>query len=133
MNKKMMLISMACVAVVFGALSLSFAGEQDLLSATHAQNAVSCQDCHDTAKGMVPQSAVCIDCHGTIEDVAVKTEKHVKTTDLYAAGHLYLENLNPHKHHLGDIDCFSCHTVHKDLKAEESPCYECHTFTLELP
>ena len=133
MNKKIMLIVSVCLTLVVGSLAVGHASEKRLLGESHVQNGVSCEDCHADDKTIAPQSSACINCHGSIEEMAKITKKTVKTSDIYAAGHLYLENINPHEHHLGDIDCFSCHTVHKELQQENSPCYECHTFKLKMP
>ena len=64
------------------------------------------------AQGYVTKEA-CKQCHGSYEQLAKATEN--------------LEP-NPHKNHLGDVNCTECHKA--DKAKPELMCNDCHKFTI---
>lgn len=113
----------------------------DFSASTHAQAAVTCQDCHPTTfaqsvslflGSLTGQSALaqgegemqaeysdeeCLDCHGSYERVAQQTA--------YKAA-------NPHESHLiGEpLECVTCHKMHEP---SQDYCAECHDPMSEKP
>jgi hypothetical protein len=68
------------------------------LAGAHAMKQVNCDGCHGTGGTVVddneqPVNSNCVKCHGALDEVAKK-----------ATGHI-----NPHKSHLGEINCTACH------------------------
>ncbi|MDD2271008.1 MAG: flavocytochrome c [Desulfuromonadaceae bacterium] len=88
------------------------------LSGIHKKNQISCADCH--GKSLVVddnETALnknCVVCHGTFEKLASKSKEHI----------------NPHKSHLGEINCTTCHKGHAPSKAY---CNYCHSFGMKIP
>ena len=84
------------------------------MDSLHAKANVTCAGCHGN---MLPKSgdtldnSRCLDCHGAIGELVRKSEP--KT----------FPDRNPHKSHLGGIDCTVCHRAHSESKAY---CLECH-------
>ncbi|WP_050782895.1 cytochrome c3 family protein [Desulfatibacillum aliphaticivorans] len=86
------------------------------LDGLHYQNEVSCQDCHG-----VPQpgwddpaeAEQCLACHESREALAGRFDKEFAR-----------KWGNPHKSHLGDLDCAVCHKGHL---ASTVYCLGCHT------
>ena len=60
-----------------------------------------------------PVNMNCVKCHGTLADLAKK-----------ATGHI-----NPHKSHLGEINCTTCHHGHV---ASRPYCLNCHDFKMKI-
>ena len=86
----------------------------DHLAGQHGKLGLDCTSCHPTAKvsdGEAEINANCTKCHGDLTAVAAKTEK---------AG-----EPNPHKSHLGTIQCTACHSGHE---ASVAYCTNCHDF-----
>ena len=86
----------------------------DYLAGQHGKLGFDCTSCHPIAKvsdGEAEINANCTKCHGDLTAVAAKTEK---------AG-----EPNPHKSHLGTIQCTACHSGHE---ASVSYCTNCHDF-----
>jgi fumarate reductase flavoprotein subunit len=88
------------------------------LADMHAKKQVNCDSCHGTGGNVVddneqPVNGNCIKCHGTLADVGKK-----------AAGHI-----NPHKSHLGEINCTVCHHGHA---ASQIYCLNCHDFAMNI-
>ena len=83
----------------------------------HHKNAdLECCDCHGpgaVSSYQPVETKGCLSCHGSMEDVAALTK------------HLDAEEVNPHNsYHYGPkLDCFVCHSEHKQ---SESLCNFCH-------
>ncbi len=85
------------------------APEKKLLADLHADKNLNCASCHKESPPKDKVSTdVCVKCHGDYEKLAAKTAK--------------IEP-NPHKSHLGNIDCENCHHAHKP---QENFCTQCH-------
>jgi len=118
--------------------------EAGMLAYDHAEMAISCQRCHprtisDSLNEIVVYSRegykssilqtrtpddFCLTCHDTLAEIATRTQNYVINGEVH----------NPHDPHasiVGEttapdtIECYRCHTMHK-----ESPgvnyCYSCH-------
>ena len=81
------------------------------LADRHAAKKLPCTVCHDgTPKaGDMVSDAKCLGCHGP----------RSKIEALYADK----KELNPHKNHLGEIECTICHKGHSQSQAY---CEQCH-------
>jgi fumarate reductase flavoprotein subunit len=95
------------------------AAQAAVLADMHAAKQVACDACHGTGGTVVddneqPVNGNCVKCHGSLSDVGKK-----------AAGHI-----NPHKSHLGEINCTTCH--HGHMKSEIY-CMSCHDFAMKIP
>jgi hypothetical protein len=80
----------------------------------HAKASLSCANCHgkDMPKlDSTVTNAKCLDCHGPIDQLAQKTEP------------ADFKDRNPHRSHLGEIDCTVCHKAHGESKIY---CLQCH-------
>ena len=85
------------------------------LATHHARNDISCSDCHGEDMldiGMEVENEVCFSCHESYESLAEQTEN------------IMVEEQNPHRSHLGELDCSVCHHVHSRSR---SYCLECHS------
>ncbi len=88
------------------------------MDALHAQKNVACGACHDTQ--LIPddtearENKRCTTCHGSLEKIAAKNKAHI----------------NPHKSHLGEINCTACHHAHTSSRAY---CANCHSFPMKIP
>lgn len=62
---------------------------------------------------------MCLKCHGSYESLIEKTKdsKAFVTTQGIA--------INPHDTHVGHVECYNCHKMHKDKPPIEY-CYGCH-------
>jgi fumarate reductase flavoprotein subunit len=89
------------------------------LAATHAKKNIACSSCHgeDTLPVLddKPGNPVCFKCHGSYEQLAVKTPG------------LDHPSRNPHASHLGEVNCRLCHKAHEVSFAY---CLECHKFPM---
>jgi fumarate reductase flavoprotein subunit len=90
-----------------------------VLADLHAAKKLACDSCHGAGATVVddneqPVNSNCIKCHGALSEVAKK-----------ATGHI-----NPHKAHLGEINCTTCHHGHVASKAY---CLNCHDFMMKIP
>jgi fumarate reductase flavoprotein subunit len=91
-----------------------------LLADLHAKNDVNCAACHGDSKKITVddnESVVnknCTTCHGTLAALSANSK----------------EAINPHKSHLGDISCTTCHHGHAPSKAY---CLNCHTYEMKIP
>lgn len=96
------------------------AAEGAALAELHKAKQVGCADCHGKAKKIVVDDSErgvnqrCVGCHGSLAQVAAKSKHHI----------------NPHKSHLGEINCTACHRGHEQSVAY---CNGCHTFNLPMP
>ncbi len=77
----------------------------------HKDLSLKCADCHgeDNPSGK-PAMKACLECHGSYDEIAAKTEHFEQ---------------NPHKSHLGNLRCSYCHSSHGNSKLY---CNECHDF-----
>ncbi len=93
-----------------------------VLADMHKAGNVKCAACHGKkapAKGATVDNARCIACHGTYEKLASKSMPKE------ALGG------NPHKSHLGPIECAICHRGHQP---SETYCLKCHkNFDMKIP
>jgi DNA-directed RNA polymerase subunit RPC12/RpoP len=92
------------------------------LDALHAKKNVTCKGCHGNT---IPISEAtiendrCLSCHGGLEQLTAKTSP------------LEFPDRNPHKSHLGEINCTVCHHAHRE---SEVYCLGCHkTFQMKIP
>lgn len=108
----------------YGTVEVAKAAEKDAVAhelLLHAGK-VSCADCHGDGTPQ-PDSTVesqqCLMCHGSMETLAKITEPKD------------FPDRNPHKAHLGDIDCTVCHKEHEKSKIY---CLGCHPkFKMKIP
>lgn len=92
------------------------------LDTYHGKKNVTCSGCHG---GKIPEEGDsvendrCLACHGDME----KLEKKTEPKDF--------PDRNPHKSHLGTVNCTVCHNAHKASKVY---CLECHKkFDMKIP
>lgn len=86
----------------------------NFLDNLHAKASLSCANCHgkDMPKlDSTVTNAKCLDCHGPIDQLAQKSEP------------ADFKDRNPHRSHLGEIDCTVCHKAHSESKIY---CLQCH-------
>jgi len=87
--------------------------ESNYLDARHLSKNITCAACHN--KDILGEAAMenkkCLGCHGPLE-------KLIDTT-----APKDFPDRNPHKSHLGEINCAVCHAVHAESKVY---CLECH-------
>jgi hypothetical protein len=88
----------------------------------HARADVSCAGCHATKLPQLDatvENKKCLECHGPMENLAKATEP------------AEFKDRNPHKSHLGEIDCTVCHKAHGESKVY---CLGCHQkFAMAIP
>ena len=94
------------------------AATDGFLAGVHAKKQVNCEACHGTGGNLVddneqPVNMNCVKCHGALSEVAKK-----------ATGHI-----NPHKSHLGEINCTTCHHGHAPSQVY---CLNCHAFEMKI-
>ena len=88
--------------------------ESAFLDHMHATRSVTCSGCHGEKLPALedkPANDRCLACHGSYEQLAAKTPG------------ADFPDRNPHKSHLGDINCTVCHKAHQ---ASVNYCLECH-------
>lgn len=96
------------------AQAMAQASHQLLIDRHKAAN-VSCASCHGTgALSPSVAMATCLNCHGTYSQLADRTRMEP----------------NPHRSHMGEVACSSCHNVHK---VSVSFCDQCHSFGMTVP
>jgi cytochrome c nitrite reductase small subunit len=152
-NKKVLLIIVALAVVVGAGGSLVMVKASDnpafcstchlmkpyyeswhdgnLLAKKHADADVECHDCHESSLSIQIQEGIkfvtgdyktpldkrefpeefCLRCHDDFESVKAKTN---------------LGDSNPHESHIGEQECYMCHSMHQQ---SEVVCAQCHTFT----
>ncbi|WP_168205865.1 flavocytochrome c [Geobacter sp. FeAm09] len=109
------------VAAVWGAAPRT-SGAGNALADLHTALGVTCASCHGTAKVAAVDDSersinvTCVGCHGNLDAMAAQAR---------AGSHV-----NPHKSHLGDINCTVCHMGHVQSKAY---CTNCHAFAMKIP
>ena len=94
------------------------APQEGFLAGMHDKESIPCAGCHGPDVNALddseqPVNANCVGCHGTLTELAKK-----------ATGHI-----NPHKTHLGEINCTVCHHGHEASKAY---CLACHDFEMKI-
>ena len=124
-HRMSMLAGAALLAMAFGTSAWAAGFSQDVvqsysqgekasfLAGAHGKMGLNCATCHDGDKVSDSETEInakCTTCHNPA-DLAKKTEK---------------EGLpNPHKSHLGDVQCTACHSGHSQSVAY---CTNCHDF-----
>jgi hypothetical protein len=84
------------------------------IDATHAKANVMCAACHGKdfpEEGDSVEKERCLSCHGSYRDLAAKTNP----SDF--------PDRNPHRSHLGEVECSVCHKAHS---ASIVYCVTCH-------
>ncbi len=84
--------------------------------AIHAKAGVTCGGCHGAefpVADATVENSRCLSCHGPAERLATTTEPKD------------FKDRNPHKSHLGDINCRVCHRAHSESKVY---CLDCHQY-----
>lgn len=105
--------------MVFASATALWGGGAENLAKLHAGKA-KCADCHGSGKKILVDdaengvNAKCVGCHGTLADLGKNSHKEV----------------NPHKSHLGTINCTACHHGHT---ASWAYCLSCHPFEMKIP
>ncbi len=88
----------------------------------HTKKGVACARCHGKAapkEGAEVENQRCLACHGPMEKLAKKSEPKD------------FPDRNPHKSHLGEINCTVCHSEHGASKVY---CLDCHKkFQMKMP
>jgi len=113
-----MLRLLLCIAVAL-VIPCSAIGSMQV-NAPHAENGVSCEDCHGTAAPeQKAKSKVCLNCHDAIPGTSKE----------------YLDNGSPrsvniHNSHDGQLRCTLCHQIHAEPKFY---CNNCHKFDVKVP
>lgn len=123
--------------------------ETACLVSTHAAQGNTCQTCHSdegalkeahegaTAeeaekratklRGTTVDEAVCLSCHGSLEELAEKTAASTVLTD--AEGKTVNPHAMPENEDHADTNCVSCHTMHGEKPVTEAApdyCESCH-------
>jgi hypothetical protein len=114
--------------------------DTSLLAYVHAQEGLECLDCHEVEglkqvheeavpgkpiKALRVKMDVCFDCHVANEHTSYE-QVIGRTTDYVIDG----QNINPHDPHpdtaeVGEIECYTCHKMHKESPLIDG-CYSCH-------
>lgn len=102
-------------------LAAGSAGAMEIGGA-HAGKQLGCADCHQAdAPEKAPTTENCLQCHGPLE-------KLIEATAPKAVDPAVPEShANPHKSHLGPLDCTKCHRTHSP---SVFACAECHNFDM---
>lgn len=80
----------------------------------HAKAGMICSQCHGKGlpkAGDTVENSRCLACHGPMDQLINKTESRE------------FKDRNPHKSHLGNIDCIICHKAHTESRVY---CLDCH-------
>jgi len=118
LGRSIMLLGLLALLLPYG--SGQAAGESTMLANLHKAKQIGCAECHGTTGKITvddSEKAVnksCIGCHGTLDDLATKAQREI----------------NPHKSHLGQINCTTCHSGHTPSQAY---CLNCHSYTMPIP
>ena len=101
--------------------TLSWA-DSPFLDAMHGDKDVTCRGCHGEifpTFGDTVENDRCLACHESYDALAQKTTPAT------------FPDRNPHKSHLGEINCTVCHFAHSESKPY---CLECHKkFQMTIP
>lgn len=81
------------------------------LADLHKEEGENCTICHQStpSAGAEVERAVCLQCH---------------PRSLIESKYEVMGNRNPHKNHLGELECTLCHKGHA---ASQSYCLQCHS------
>ena len=100
---------------VFSTPAMAQGNAHKLLLDVHTAANVTCAACHGDGQPTAQVAATtCTNCHGSYQDIAALTPWEP----------------NPHLSHMGEVQCTTCHKVHK---ASESFCDKCHSFGMVVP
>ncbi|MGO9612801.1 MAG: flavocytochrome c [Dissulfurispiraceae bacterium] len=103
----------------------------DFLADMHEDKGMECSSCHGKKTTVDDNETVvnknCIECHGSLDKMAL-VQKTVEEDQL--PGNNEEEGINPHKSHLGKINCTACHHGHT---TSWTYCLGCHNFDLKIP
>jgi len=103
----------------------------DFLADMHMGKGIECSSCHGSKIVVDDNETIvnknCIECHGSLDKMAL-TQKAVEEDQL--SGKNEEEGINPHKSHLGKINCTACHHGHT---TSWTYCLGCHSFNLKIP
>ena len=105
---------------LFAILLPSSRGLTAVLADLHKANQLGCAECHGGAKKIKVDDSEktinlsCVRCHGTLDAMSAKAKGHI----------------NPHKSHLGQINCTVCHRGHNSSQAY---CLKCHSYDMPIP
>lgn len=95
--------------------SAAIAQEHGLLIDVHSAAGLSCTTCHGEAAFTEPVATeTCTTCHGTYAELAELTPWEP----------------NPHRSHMGELACSTCHNIHRP---SVSFCDDCHSFGMQVP
>ena len=115
-----MIMLLGVMALLLPTGALQAATKAAALAELHKARQISCADCHGTAKKITVDDSEkginqsCIGCHGGLDAVGAKAKGHI----------------NPHKSHLGQLNCTTCHSGHSRSQAY---CLKCHTYDMPIP
>jgi hypothetical protein len=91
------------------------------LDALHSKKKIDCMGCHGESlprEGDTLENSRCLLCHGPLDKLQARTTPKD------------IPDRNPHKSHLGDVNCTVCHHAHSASKVY---CLECHkTFNMKI-
>lgn len=93
---------------------------EEMLAERHKAMDISCLDCHGVTTpkpASVFNNQGCINCHGSIDEVAEVT----KVKNLYP---------DPHYNHLVELGCTECHQGHQP---SVNMCNDCHNIDFNTP
>ncbi len=80
-----------------------------------------CQTCHGNSNPLIkPKKEACLDCHGTLEEVADLTKRTRKHNDANV-----LPDPHNNVHYGTSLECSACHSEHKTSRIY---CDHCHSF-----
>jgi len=99
----------------------------DLLAEHGGRKKLTCKRCHgtedpralDAETSLARVDASCVDCHGTLKEMAKQSAPRLKN-----------KHVNAHDSHLTDVACVTCHREHG---RPESFCLACHAFDMPMP
>lgn len=116
------LLLIMAVVIAVGIMALGWSNrtsaeeKKQFLADRHQAKGQNCASCHkESPPKSGVTSAVCLQCHGDAEKLAMRT---------------MAVRPNPHDSHLGEMDCDKCHHGHK---ASEDACGKCHSFGFKTP
>lgn len=101
-------------------IALPAMAQNTFLADRHVTKNINCTACHESqtpAPGAQVTSGKCIQCHGTLENIAVKTKNKKLDPD-------------PHYNHLVNTDCQECHKGHGQ---STNVCANCHNLQYKVP
>ncbi|HXX80187.1 MAG TPA: FAD-dependent oxidoreductase, partial [Thermodesulfovibrionales bacterium] len=100
------------------------------LADLHKEKKLDCSACHGKKTTVDDNETIvnkkCIECHGSLDKLAID-QKPSEEDQPSGSGE---EGVNPHKSHLGKINCTTCHHGHT---ASWTYCLSCHSFEMKIP